>query len=127
MRLVSLLLLCLCLTFTSCAKAPPTVTTPQGVTAFQNLQIVKALDAVRDIAVDANAQQPPILSTNATRTVVTWHKSALLTLNARQAGWQGLLATSLDEVVSHLSPKEQQLLTPYVTLAKTIVQEVTKP
>jgi len=108
-----------------CAKAPPTLS-PVGVTAFQNLQIAKALDTVRDIAVDANATTPPVLSTSTTRSIVTWHKGALQVLNARSAGWPTTIATSLDAVVGNLPAKERDTLAPYVTLAKTILQEATR-
>lgn len=111
---------------TSCAKTPPTIVTPQGVTAFQNLQVLKALDAVRDIAVDANATVPPMLQTDVTRKIVLWHKSAITILNARGAGWPTLIAASLDQVLVQLKPADRQLLAPYVTLVKTILVEVVK-
>ena len=117
----------LCLGQTACAPTPPTVTTPQGITAFENLQIAKALDAIRDIAVDANATTPPVLATDVTREIVTWHRSALVVLNARSAGWVATLTTSLDQLTAKLSEKDKQLIVPYVTLAKTILIEVTKP
>ena len=127
MRIITLLCLCFCLTFSGCAAAPPTITTPQGITAFQNLQVLKALDAVRDIAVDANAAVPPIVPTATTREIVLWHKSALTILNARGTGWPTLLTASLDQTLAHLSASDRQLLLPYVTLVKTIVAEVAKP
>lgn len=125
MRIVSLVLLCLCLTY--CAAAPPTVTTPQGAIAFQNLRIAKALDAVRDVAIAANAQQPPLLSTIATRRIVTWHDTAIKTLNARSTGWAGAISIGLSGAVANIAPPEREMLTPYVTLVTTIIQEVTKP
>jgi hypothetical protein len=108
-----------------CAKAPPQLS-PVAVTAFQNLQVAKALDAVRDIAIDANATTPPVLATSTTRAIVSWHKGALQILNARAAGWPAVIATSLDAVVANLQPSERDLLGPYVTLAKTILQEATR-
>lgn len=109
---------------TDCAKAPPTVTTPQGIVAFQNLQVQKALDQVRDIAVDANATTPPVLSTDTTRKVVTWHKAAITTLHARTNGWQAALLTGLDELTKGLPAKDQQVLAPYIELVKVILQGV---
>ena len=110
----------------ACAKAPPSLT-PVGVTAFQNLQVLKALDVIRDIAVDGNTTVPPVFTTDTTRKVVTWHKAAITTLNARGAGWPQTLAAGLDGVLSGLPAAEKQTLLPYVTLAKTILQEVSKP
>jgi ABC-type branched-subunit amino acid transport system ATPase component len=108
-----------------CAKAPPTLG-PAGVTAFQNQQIQKSLDTIRDIAIDANATAPPVLTTDTTRKVVTWHKSAITVLHARGAGWVSTLTTSLDELSRNLPAAEQKTLAPYIALAKTLLNEVTR-
>jgi hypothetical protein len=106
-----------------CAHTPPNLS-PVAVTAFQNLQIAKALDTVRDIAVDANATTPPVLSTSTTRAIVSWHQGALQVLNARAAGWPATIAASLDAVVSNLPQAERATLAPYVALAKTVLNQV---
>jgi ABC-type branched-subunit amino acid transport system ATPase component len=108
-----------------CAKAPLSLS-PAGVTAFQNSQIQKSLDTIRDIAIDANATTPPVLDTTTTRKVVTWHKSAITVLHARGAGWVSTLTTSLDELSRNLPAAEQKTLAPYIALAKTLLNEVTR-
>jgi hypothetical protein len=106
-----------------CAKAPLSLS-PAGVTAFQNSQIQKSLDTIRDIAIDANATTPPVLDTATTRKVVTWHQSAITVLHARGAGWVSALTTSLDELQKQLPASERKTLAPYIALAKTILVEV---
>jgi len=108
-----------------CAKAPPTLG-PAAAIAFENLQVQKSLDTIRDIAIAANDTEPPLISTDSTRTIVTWHQSALVVLKAREAGWVSTVSTSLDEAVKHLKPEERTTIGPYVTLAKTILQEATR-
>ncbi len=119
----TLLLIC-ALTFASaCAKAPPTLT-PAGATAFQNTQIQKALDLIRDIAQDGNATTPPAISTAAARAVTTWHQAAIITIHDRASGWKATVETGLDQLVMQLAPNEQMLLSPYVALAKTLLKEL---
>ena len=96
------------------------------MTAFESHEIQKSLDTIRDIAVDANATTPPVLTTATTRKVVTWHESAITVLHARGAGWVVTLAASLDELLKNLPADERATLLPYVTLAKTILLGVTK-
>jgi hypothetical protein len=108
-----------------CAKTPPTLS-PAAAVAFQNLQVQKSIDTIRDVAIAANATEPPLISTPSTRTIVTWHQSALVVLKARETGWVSIVSTSLDEALKHLKPEERSTIGPYVTLAKTILHEATK-
>ncbi len=105
-----------------CAKAPPQLS-PVAATAFQNHQIQRVLDLLRDTAIDGNATTPPVISEPVTRKVVTWHRDALLTLHARAEGWKATLTTGLDELLNDLSAADQQKFTPYVALAKVLIQE----
>jgi hypothetical protein len=106
----------------ACTHAPPTLS-PVAQQQFNNTRVVKALDLIRDTAIDANAQVPPLMSTNATRIVVTFHRSALVTINASTSGWKATVLQSLDELVKDkaLLPTEVQRITPYVALAKTLI------
>jgi len=106
----------------ACAKTPPNLS-PAAATAFQNTRIIKGLDLLRDTAIDAEAQVPPLLSTDTTRKVVMYHRSALLVIDAIGDGWQTTLTTGLDELVANLPPTESTLLAPYVSLARTLIEE----
>jgi hypothetical protein len=109
----------------ACVKAPPTLT-PAGVAAFNGTRVVKALDVLRDSAIAANAQVPPLLSTATTRKVVTYHESALKTIQAAPSGWVPTVQAGLTEVGKDLPPAEQQQLGPYLALVQTLIMEVAK-
>lgn len=119
---LTLLLVALALAI-GCTHAPPTLS-PQGVQAFNNTRVIKGLDLIRDVAVDANAQTPPIVSTDTTRKIVTYHRSALLVIHDIPNGWKATVLTGLDETVRGLPAKESQLVAPYVALLKTLIAEV---
>jgi hypothetical protein len=110
---------------TSCAKAPPSLS-PVGVQAFNNTRVIKALDLVRDTAIDANAQVPPLVSTVTTRKIVTYHRSAIIIIHGTPNGWKATVLTGLDETVKNLPPAEAALVAPYVTLVKVIIEEVSR-
>lgn len=107
-----------------CASAPITYT-PQGQANVKKLQVIHALDAIRDIAIDANAQTPPLMSTEGTRVIVKFHQSALLVIKASANGWGDALLVSLRQTVKALPPSEQAVLAPYVLLASTLIQGLT--
>jgi hypothetical protein len=119
MALVALLL------FTaSCAKAEPQLT-PQGVAAYQAKQVVEALDILRDAAVAAEAQDPKLLSTETTRQVVEFHKTAALAAGAYPAGWQQSVAASLARLQASVAPDDYRKIEPYVVLIKALLQNGT--
>lgn len=107
----------------SCASASKNLS-PQGIEAFNKTRIIKGLDVIRDTAVDANKTVPPLISTATTRKIVTYHRSSLLIVNAQ--GAKALTTTSLDELVKDLPKSESDLLAPYISLAKVIINEVNK-
>ena len=108
-----------------CASAPPNLT-PQAHTAFHNTQVIKALDLIRDIAIDANAQQPELLSTDTTRMIVQYHKASLVIIKATDTGWKTAIIAATEEVLKNLPPNEKALLTPYVTLALVTLKGLTQ-
>lgn len=121
MRYLSLLLVAF--VFSSCASAPINLS-PAGVEAFNKTRLIKSLDVFRDIAIDGNKTTPSLISTATTRKVVTYHRSALLVINA--SGVKAITTVSLDEVIKDLPKSEADLLAPYIALAKVVINEVTK-
>lgn len=108
----------------ACAKAPPTLS-PAATRAFNQTRVIQALDIIRDTAIAAEAATPPQMTTATTRKVVTAHQSALRVMDAAGAGWQAAIASSLDELVANVSPTERTILTPYIALAKSVLNAVT--
>jgi hypothetical protein len=106
-----------------CASAPVYLT-PAGIAAFNKTRVIKGLDVIRDTAVDANKTIPPIISTATTRKIVEFHRSTLVVINVN--GVRDITTASLDELIKNLPQSEKDLLTPYVILAKTILNEVNK-
>lgn len=105
-----------------CAKAPPNLS-PAGVAAFNNTRITKGLDLLRDTAIDANAQTPPLISEATAGKVVRYHKLAITALHDG-VGSPSTLKQGLDNLVKDLPPRESALLSPYVTLLKAVIDEV---
>lgn len=113
-----------CTLLTACASNAPPNLSPAGQTAFVNTRVIRGLDVLRDIAVDANARTPPLVSTATTQKIVSYHKAALNTIHTLGTGWQATVSTGLEEIVKVLSPAEQHQLQPYVVLARTVIAEV---
>ena len=116
------LLVALLVVTAGCASAPPHLS-PVGHAAFVNTRVIKGLDLLRDSAVEASAQQPPLVSLATTRKVVLYHESTLKIIHAAGTGWQAVVLTGLDELLKDVPAKDHALLQPYVALTKTILLE----
>jgi len=115
--------LALALVLGGCAKAPPELS-PAGNAAFQAAKVVRTLDIVRDVATDAHAQVPPLISTDNTRRIVTWHSAALRTIGAAPGGWKPTVLAGLDQLEKVVPPAEWVHVEVYVRLLRTIIAEV---
>jgi hypothetical protein len=104
----------------------PATLTPAGVVAFNATRVVKALDVLRDFAVDANAQTPPLLTTATTRTVVTYHRAAVSVIGQSPSGWVPIVVAGLEQLQTTIPAPEYQRLAPYVSLVSTLVKELSK-
>ena len=107
-----------------CAGNMPPNLTPVAVTAWHQTQAQKPLDLLRDMAIDANAQVPPLVSTKATTAIVEWHKAAILTIHAAASGWQATVKAGLESALANLTPAERASLAPYITLVESLLAEV---
>ena len=112
----------------SCTHAPPTLS-PQGTQAFNNTRVIKTLDLLRDAAINANAQTPPLLSTPTTRKIVNFHTLALKAIDASQTGWMSAVSVALFQLRSDpsLLPQEIQFLQPYFDVAKSVIDALNTP
>lgn len=116
-------LIVLCLWLTACASAPSQLS-PIGRSAFYTMRVVRSLDMIRDIAISANAQTPPLLSTAVTRQVVEYHRSTLLTMKQTPEGWKAVAVTGLEQLTTKLLPDDLKQLKPYLDLTRVLLQEV---
>jgi hypothetical protein len=110
-------------TVPGCAPPPPNLT-PAGAVAFRNLQAIKTLDLIRDLANDGYSMTPPVFSESSMVAVVKWHKATITTMNAATEGWQAAAKTALDEVVKNLKPNEAAIIGPYVPLTKMVIDQI---
>lgn len=106
-----------------CAQVPPNLT-PEASVAFQTTRAVRALDLLRDVAIAAHAQTPPVLTEATTRRVVLYHQSIVKIVQASPNGWRQIAEDGLTELVANLPDKERSVVSPYVALVKTIIREV---
>ncbi len=105
---------------TGCAKTPPNLT-PAGKAAFQKTQVLKSLDLLRDIAIDAEAAG--VLKTDATRQVVEYHRSAIQIMHASDTGWRAAVVQGLDELQGKLPAEAMQKIAPYIALLRAVLAE----
>lgn len=112
----------------ACGPTPPPNTDPTrnlsatGRAAFQSTKVVKALDVLRDVAVEAEKQH--LLSTDTTRKVVTYHESAVKTVGAVPSGWKTVVGSGLAELQKNIPAAEWAQLAPFANLITVILQEV---
>jgi len=103
---------------------PPLNLSPQAREAWYATRVIQALDVLRDTAIDANAQTPPLVSTLTTKKIVTYHKSAITFIHEIPGGWKASVVAGITEVENNLSLKEYELLKPYTQLVKAALSEV---
>lgn len=141
MKRAAAVLLLLTLSLPGCTKQPPELD-PEAQVAFHATRAVRVLDVLRDAAIAANELSPPVISTNDTRTVVLWHRSAVQVIQAAPAGWQSTVKATLYQLTCHpiaspvpipgttqpcvpqLPPSASARLYPYVALVVTVINEV---
>lgn len=123
MRIKRFVPILLILALAACTHAPPNLS-PEASQAFVKTRVMKGLDLLRDTAIIANEQSPPLLREATTRRVVLYHRSALTIIKATDAGWQKAVAASLLELNANLTPEERSVLGPYMGLIQTLLQEV---
>lgn len=115
--------LVLALAFVACHPPPPQLS-PHAATVWKLHEVQKDLDLIRDVAIDANATTPPVLNTDATRVIVTWHRTAISVMHAGATGWKATVLTGLDELEHVLPPDQYAVIARYVALAKAVLAEV---
>lgn len=112
----------------SCASIP-SLSTPSSLSAggrrdFQIQRIVKALDLLRDTAVSAAAQEPPLVAFDTRQQIVRYHQSAVRLIAAGLSGWKASVLAGLEDAVANVPTDEREILQIYVTFVKMIISEV---
>jgi len=120
----SLFIISLLILSTSCAGNSQPQLSPAGQAAATVTQVIHAIDVVRDTAIAANAQNPPLISTNNTRKIVDFHESAVKLMVALPTGWKSAVLTSLDELQKNVTVAEWNQISVYVVALKTLIAGV---
>jgi len=92
----------------------------QGKAAYQTTKVVKALDVLRDVAAEAEKQNPKLISASSALKVVAYHKQVVSTMDAVPNGWKAVALTGLDQLQKDLTPQEWTQIEPFVNLLKTL-------
>ena len=108
-------LLALAFLLSSCTHAPPSLS-PEAVVAFHATRVVKVLDVVRDAAIAANDQTPPLVTTRDTRAIVLWHQTAVQVIAVSPDGWKPIVRASIYALTCHPAAGTQQPCTPQLPL-----------
>jgi len=102
---------------------PPNLT-PPAVIAWEGTQVLRVLNVIRDVAIDANAVVPPQVSTETTRQVVAFHRSAITVVHDAKEGWRAAVNSSLDQLVKNLESHDKAQLAAYVELIRNVLKAV---
>src|SRR5580765_4795076 len=112
----------LALTLVVGCGAPSSVVTPAGQHAYKADQVVNYLGVFQDAAIGANNQN--ILSTNDTRLIVTFVKSAVTTIGQTPNGWQATVMTALNQLRNTLPKEVVDKYKVYLDLLSTMIASV---
>ena len=116
-------LACIALVASCAGNTQPTLS-PAGQAAVVVTQVIHAVDVVRDTAIAANAQNPPMITTANTRRIINFHESSVKLMTALPLGWKTAVLTSLDELQKNLTLTEWNQISVYVTALKTLIAGV---
>jgi hypothetical protein len=108
---------------TACVNHPPPSLNPQATAAWYGTRVIVDLDLLRDIAIAANAQTPPLVTTDTTRKVVLWHESAIKVVHTADDGWKVRVRVGLEELVKTIPAKESAIIAPYVQIINSLLRE----
>jgi hypothetical protein len=115
--------LLLLLTLAACGSNPAPQTDPTrnlsatGHAAYDSMRIMKALDAVRDVANEAEKNKL-ISAANALK-VIDYHKQVVKLMDVAPSGWRATAVTGLDQLQKDLTPAEWSQVAPFAAALKT--------
>lgn len=110
-------------TMSACAKKAPNLT-PAGQAAVVATRVVRALDVLRDTAVDASKTTPPLISPAAAQRVVVFHQAMVQTISAVPNGWQSTVLAGLTQLKDAIPAHDYQQIAPYVDLLRALIAEL---
>ena|SRR6267143_6708646 len=119
-----IMFIALCWSLIGCGQTPPPNLTPQATEAFHARRALDVLRIVRDTAVDASRQNPPLVSHKAAVRVITWHKSLVQAIAAVPGGLKMTVDAALVELKTDLPPEDWKRIEIYINLLRAVIAEV---
>ncbi len=113
-----LILIALLLSVPACAGNAQPQLTAQGQAAVTATEVIKGLDVIRDTA-------QSVLSVSSARTVTIFHESAVKVIAAAPGGWKPTVLAAFDQLQKDLPAADWTRISPYITLAKTLIASAT--
>ena len=111
-----------CATPTSVAGRSTADLTAPGIRALHATEVVKALDIIRDTAIDGEAAGVVPLAT--AKAVVTWHTAALRAIAATPNGWKASMLAGLEALKTALPAADAAVFIPYINAAIALIGQV---
>ncbi len=109
----------------ACAGNRPTGNlSPTGLASYQAIKVVKALDLVRDVAVEGEKQSPKLISPQVALKVISYHRQVVRTIGAVPTGWKSVAVTGLEQLKTDIPADEWKRLEPFINLLKALYLEV---
>ncbi len=120
-------LLIACIVASSACAVPASVggrstaqLTAPGVQALHKVEVLKALDVVRDVAIDGEAAK--VVPTATAAIVVKTHKGILEVM--KQVDWKSGVLTALDQLKADIPVADRAQFIPYIDSSISIIKAV---
>lgn len=94
--------------------------TAPGVQALHTVEATKALDLIRDTAIDGETAR--VIPTTSTALVVKAHRAIIIVM--RTPGWKLKVLATLDQLKKDLPARDATQLGPYIDAATSIIKAV---
>lgn len=105
------------------SRTPPNLS-PVAQIAWNGKKVIVALDTFQTVVIAANAQTPPLISTDVTREIVTYVRDAALVIQAAPDGWEMSIERGFEALLRRLPPDTAQMLSLYISLVRGVIREV---
>lgn len=115
----------LLLSLAACGSNPPASTDPTrnlsatGHAAYDSMKVLKALDAVRDIAVAAEKEK--FISSADALKVIEYHRQVVKLMDVTPTGWKATALAGLDQLQKDLTPPEWKQVEPFAIALRSLL------
>lgn len=90
--------------------------------AFQQSRVEKAVNFLRDNTVEASHVTPNQVSAQVASYVIHWHRGVVIIVNAGAEGWEKVVETQLETLVTDLGPNYEKLFHAEIEYIKNLLK-----